>query len=368
MSPQPPSTPSVKELLTRFTNALRAGDEGNYEHAIELTCELLQDQRIRPEDRGRFYRYLIQWSVALDNPTQARFYASQAVRELKKTLGPTHEMTLGLRSSELFWMCESGLGDIAHRRFPDLIRDVEENLDPHHELRWAVLMNAVIPLKQQGHFAQAVARYERILRSMRHRPPHNPLTHILARDNYAEVLACAGKYERSLNQYRALLEEATATFGSSDPRTLMLRNRIAAVHFDAGDDEQAWAQWQSLLPQFDEVFGPAHPESARLRSLCLLHCLEKGDNEVALAHAKALLAHPTEDSDEVDARMVRELIAHLQGEEATGEEECGAEGGSGTDEEKRLEGGGRAWGRGESFAAPEHCPCALCVGGEEAAC
>ncbi|RRC94561.1 hypothetical protein [Schaalia canis] len=339
---------TVAELLSQFTQAIHAGDAGHYEDAIELTCELLNDQRIRPEDRGRFYRYLIQWSVECGNPSQARFYASQAVRELKGTLGATHEMTLQLRSSELFWMCESGMADIAHRRFPDLIRDVEEHLEPRHELRWAVLMNAVIPLKQQGNFTRAAQRYERILGSMRRRPPRDPLTLILARDNYAELLACAGNYERSLEQYGSLLEDVSAVFGERDPRTLMLRNRIAGVRFDAGQDEEAWEEWTVLLPVFDDVCGPSHPESARLRSLCLLHALEQGKEEEALGHAETLLAFPREDSDESDQAMIRAVIAELRGEAPAAESD--------------QDGQQSEWEPGQSFYAPDQCPCALCSG------
>lgn len=267
---------TTQDLMLLSNEALAASNEGNYERAISLTCELLENQCIRPEDRARFYRNLVQWSAALANPAQARFYASQAVRELKKTLGTTHELTLSLRSSELFWMCESGLADIAERRFPDLIRDVDAHLKPNHEIRWAVLMNATVPLKQEGNFLQAAQRYEVIVRAMRQHPPSDPLISLLAHDNYAELLACAGLYERSLEEYAAVREKTESAFGAHDSRTLKLRNRIAGVYFDAGQKEQAWQEWNALLPEFDKALGPDHPESKRVRDLVMLHCIEKG--------------------------------------------------------------------------------------------
>lgn len=338
-----------------FRQASIAAHTGDYERAIEYACDILPQLRTHPEDCARLYRYLIQWAVALGNLAQARFYASQAVRELKATLGPTHELTLTLRSSELFWMCESGMSDIAQRRFPDLIRDVEAHLDARHELRWAVLMNAVIPLKQQGHFALAATRYERIVRSMRRRPPEDPVIFFLARDNYAEVLAYAGDYEQSLAHYLSLRADITEAYGPDDVRTLKLRYRIAGVLYEAGRLDEAWKEWNALLPRFEEVCGPEHPESRRLRTLILLHCLEEGMDDEALSHAEALLAHyaQSESDDEMGAdaeevAMIKGIIAELRGESPADE----AEG----DKEFAI------YEPGESFFAPESCPCALCRG------
>lgn len=340
---------STQDLMLLLSEALAAGDEGDYERAISLTCPLLEDQRIRPEDRARFYRYLIQWSAGLGNPAQARFYASQGVRELRKTLGTTHELTLSLRSSELFWMCESGMADIAHRRFPDLIRDVEAHLESAHEIRWAVLMNSTIPFKQEGNFLQAAQRYEGILRAMRQHPPAEPLLGLLAHDNYAELLASAGFYERSLAEYAEVKDKTVAAFGARDSRTLRLRNRIAGVLFDAGKDEEAWKEWSSLLPEFDEILGPEHPESTRLRTLILLHCIDVGEDEAALKHAETLLAFPHAGADDAELAVIRSMVAELRGD--VREEEV--ENGCWEEEEGVFE-------PGDSFFSPEYCPCALC--------
>lgn len=342
---------SSQRLMLLLQEAFAAAQSADFERAITLTSGLLQDQRVRPEDRARLYRHLVQCSAALDNPAQARFYASQGVRELKKTLGATHELTLFLRSSELFWMCESGMADIAHRRFPDLIRDVESHLSSDHELRWAVLMNATVPLKQEGDFLQAIHRYEQILRAMRQNPPADPLLSLLAHDNYAELLATAGLYERSLAQYAAVIDETIEAFGPQDPRTLKLRNRIAGVLFDAGEDDKAWEQWEALLPEFDEVLGITHLESARLRTLLLLHCIECGDDDTALRHAQTLLDHPHTTTDDMEQATLRAIIADLQGKGGEAEE---------TDDDLEA-----VYAPGESFFSPEYCPCALCSGEEE---
>lgn len=200
-----PTSGKLGEHVEGLSEALRSADLGDLVSAVAQVEAILDRGDVSVDAALYLRKHLIDWFGQMGMAAESRRTATAAAQEARVHLGPRHEMTLVMRSSELYWMCMSGYDDVAQRRFPELIRDVEKRLGPRDPLAWAVRTNSAMPLKRVGDFAGAARVYRRLLQDMSGVLEDTDMLVMTTRDNLAEVLAGAGSFEESTRLYEALL-------------------------------------------------------------------------------------------------------------------------------------------------------------------
>lgn len=303
-----PTPGDTGEHVAGLAEALRAADLGDLPLAVTSVEEILETQDLRPMTALHLRKNLVDWFGRMGLPGESRRVATQAAEEARLHLGPRHELTLVLRSSELYWMCMSGFDDVASRRFPELLRDVEKRLGPKDPLAWAVRTNSAMPLKRQGDFAGAARVYRRLLQDMSGVLEDTDMLVMTTRDNLAEVLTGDGRYEESTRLYEGLLVDMLSMSRVGDRRVLRLRDEIAANAFCAGDFARAREMWGVLAEDCRRHLGECDPETARQRTLQVLLAIEQ-DDPVSVVHwCRTLLDNLPEDFDSHDAQGFRDVM------------------------------------------------------------
>lgn len=323
-----PTVGKIGEHVEGLSEALRSADLGDLESAVAQVEEIL-DRGDASVDAALYLRkHLVDWFGRMGMAGESRRIATVAAEEARVHLGQRHEMTLVMRSSELYWMCMSGYDDVAQKRFPELIRDVEKRLGPRDPLAWAVRTNSAMPLKRAGDFAGAARVYRRLLQDMSGVLDDTDMLVMTTRDNLAEVLAGDGRYEESTRLYEALLVDMLAMSRVGDRRVLRLRDEIAANAFCAGDFGRARELWGVLAEDCRRHLGECDPETARQRTLQILLAVEQDDPEAVVHWCRVLLDNLPEDFEREDVEGFREVMRTYSERCGNGERSHGWEGSS----------------------------------------
>lgn len=320
-----PGPGPLGEHVTGLAEALRSADLGDLATAVVKVEEILDRGDLGFEVSLRLRKNLIEWYGTLGAPGESRRIATAGAEEARVHLGPRHELTLVMRHSELYWMCMSGYDDVARKRFPELVRDVERTLGPRDPLAWAVRTNSAMPLKRDGDFAGAARVYRRLLDDMDGVLEPSDMLVLTTRDNLAEVLACDGRYEESTRLYEGLLGDMLARTRAGDRRVLRLRDEIAANTFCAGDTERARELWGVLAEDCRRHLGECDPETARQRTLQVLLAVEQGDRAGVVLWCRRLLDNLPEDFGREDAEGFRRLMEEYSEEEHPGAADGGGD-------------------------------------------
>ena len=320
-----PTSGKLGEHVEGLSEALRSADLGDLVSAVAQVEAILDRGDVSVDAALYLRKHLIDWFGQMGMAAESRRTATAAAQEARVHLGPRHEMTLVMRSSELYWMCMSGYDDVAQRRFPELIRDVEKRLGPRDPLAWAVRTNSAMPLKRVGDFAGAARVYRRLLQDMSGVLEDTDMLVMTTRDNLAEVLAGAGRFEESTRLYEALLVDMLAMSRVGDRRVLRLRDEIAANAFCAGDFGRARELWGVLAEDCRRHLGECDPETARQRTLQILLAVEQDDPEAVVHWCRVLLDNLPEDFEREDVEGFREVMRTFADRCGNGEHAHGRE-------------------------------------------
>jgi len=293
------------------SGAMRAASRGELSRAVSEVRSVLGSD-VEPPAAMQLRRLLIGWLEAMDLLDQCRMTATEGVADLRARLGETHELTLVMRHSELYWMCMTGYDQVARGKFPALIRDIERRMGRTHELAWAARTNSAMPLKRSGDFAGAARIYRRLLRDMSAVLEDTDLPVLTTRDNLAEVLACDGQYEESTHLYEALLADVVAARRAGDPAVLRLRDEIASNVFCLGDHQRARELWAILAEDCRRHLGECAPETARQRTLQIALAVQDNDDAGAVRWCRVLLDNLPDGFGEEEAEGLRLIMQESQ--------------------------------------------------------
>ncbi len=303
---------SGSETRNRLGRAIGLAVNGDLEGAIREGMRQLDSGRIPLEERMGLIRMLIDWNRAVGDSLACKRLASRAVEVGTSFLGPCATEVLIARNSELYWMCEIGLDALAARRFPDLLRDVEEHEGRDSELAWAVRNNSAMPCKSQGDYAAAVAIYRDLVVDMAEVLDADDILLLTERDNLAEALALDGQFDEARLLYEGLLELVEAKWGSDDERAMRLRFEIARILFLMGEESEAVRRWEEIAVDAARALGPHHPRVFACRSILIAAALQLGDDEGAMRQCEALLDDPPPVLDALDVEDFADLLADCE--------------------------------------------------------
>ena len=289
--------------------AVRAANAGNFADAIALMEEILEANDLPIDTLLTLHKSLIDWYGQDGDLPNARRVASNAARIAAAHLGKTAELTLILRHSELYWMCHVGLDDVAARRYPALIRDIDKTLGPTDPLSFVARNNQALPFKRQGKFGAATTLYRDLIADMSTVLEPNDSLLLGTRDNLAECLACDEHYEESTEVYQALLDDLIEELGPGHRRILRLRDDIASNHFCHGNVDYARDLWALLTEDCRKHLGETHVETARQRSLQIALSVVAGDCAATIKWCREFLTYPPPEMSAEDLAEFRELLA-----------------------------------------------------------
>ncbi len=294
------------------SSAVRAAARGELTQAVSEVRSVLDAEEVEPSVGMQLRKLLIGWFEAMDALDQCRMTATEGVADLRARVGETHELTLVMRHSELYWMCMTGYDQVARDKFPALIRDIERKMGRTHDLAWAARTNSAMPLKRSGDFAGAARIYRRLLRDMSALLEDTDVPMLTTRDNLAEVLACDGQYEESTQLYEALLADVVETRREADPAVLRLRDEIASNLFCLGEHQRARELWAILAEDCRRHLGECAPETARQRTLQIALALQDNDDAGAVRWCRILLDHLPDGFGQEEAEGFRLVMEESQ--------------------------------------------------------
>lgn len=295
-----------------LSQALRAADAGDMEAAIAGVEDILTAGEADAKGRVVLRKMLIDWNAEIGEASECKRLASLAAEDARATLGQRHEITLIARHSELYWMCMTGYDEVARRRFPQLIRDVEKVLGPTDPLAWAVRTNSAMPLKRGGDFSGAARVYRRLLSDMAGVLRPTDLAVLTTRDNLAEVLALKGDYGESTRLYESLLEDLLGITRPGDRRVLRLRDEIASNAFCSGDIERARELWGVLAEDCRRHLGECDPETARQRTLQVALSVQQDDAVGVVRWCRLLLDNLPDGFEQADVDAFRAMMREYE--------------------------------------------------------
>ena len=303
-----PKGESVGHHVPGLSDAYRTADAGDLRSAAAKMEAILEDREIPLEIRIHLRRTLMEWYADMAQPVPAAKLATENAREACDAYGECDEMSLMMRSSELYWKSQAGYAKDAARRFPKLRRDVERTLGRHDTLAYAVRNNSAMPHKVMGEYAEAVEIYDELLVDLRKKlKPSDPVV-LTTRDNLAEVLAADGQLERSSEEYGKVMRGLLEAGSADDPRVLRIRHEIASNTHAMGDEVEAREMWSVLVEDCRRYLGECHEETARQRMLQVLLAVEQRDSEAVVMWCERLLDNLPPAWPAEEAAVFRQLL------------------------------------------------------------
>ncbi|WP_051125714.1 tetratricopeptide repeat protein [Schaalia vaccimaxillae] len=307
------TAPANPEIAIELAQVIKTAGRGDLKEAIEQGTSLLYRYRKdNPAAAIGIARMLIDWNGELGDVQECRKIASQCVIDAKGVLAPDDPNLLALRSSELYWMCMTGFDDIAERRFPKLLADVERAMGPNSSLSWAVRTNSVMPLKRRGDFARAAEIYRGIADDMGTIMEDSDPLRLTAMDNYAEALSGAGCFDEAIAQYREILEILLRCFPVGDRQGLRVRHEIAQNMWLAGNLQEAEDLWKVLAEDERRYLGECDEMTASTRMLLMAVCVDRGDLAQAARWGRRILENLPPTWPAVDAEAVRSMFDEIE--------------------------------------------------------
>ncbi|KAA8889002.1 tetratricopeptide repeat protein [Nocardia colli] len=118
---------------------------------------------------------------------------------------------------------------------------------------------AVVQLTEAADFARAlIAAHDTVIDCGRILGPDHPDT-LISRSNLARVHESAGRLDKAIPLYEAVLADCERVHGPDHPGTLITRHNLAVAYTTAQLFDKAIPLYQAILTDYERVLGHGHP-------------------------------------------------------------------------------------------------------------